>query len=93
MNVDLPHPEGPMNAVTKFLRMSIVTSFEGDVPAVRDGEVVDVEHGLAAAAVLRDGLCDLGDPGTVDLRRRHAHSPRSVPGGHARVGARLVNRW
>ena len=66
---------------------------EGDVPAVGDGEALDVEHGLAAAAVLCDGLCDLGDPRAVDLRCRHAHSPRSVPRGHARVGARLVNNW
>ena len=26
MNVDLPHPDGPMNAVTKFLWTSSVTS-------------------------------------------------------------------
>ena len=32
MNVLLPQPEGPMNAVTKFLRTSIVTSFNARFP-------------------------------------------------------------
>ena len=32
MNVLLLQPEGPMNAVTKFLRTSIVTSFNAEFP-------------------------------------------------------------
>jgi hypothetical protein len=32
MNVLLPHPEGPMNAVTKFLRTSIVTPESARLP-------------------------------------------------------------
>ena len=50
MKVLLPQPDGPMNAVTEFLRTSIVTSFNA-VAAVADAERVDVEDNLAAALV------------------------------------------
>ena len=32
MNVDFPHPDGPMNAVTKSLRMSSVTPSSASAP-------------------------------------------------------------
>ena len=48
MNVLLPHPDGPMNAVTVFLWTSSVDALERDLPAVGDAEVGDREHLLAA---------------------------------------------
>ena len=102
MNVLLPQPDGPMKAVTKFLRTSIVTSDERGVRAVANGQVGDLEDRLAAAAVVgSSGLGEGGEPRRVELvvssslrHRRHAASVATVV---RRSGApsceRLVTNW
>ncbi len=47
--VDLPQPDGPMNAVISLRRIVEVHVAHGAEPAVVDGEVVDLEHDLALA--------------------------------------------
>ena len=52
MNVDLPHPDGPMNAVTVFSWTSSVTFRERELAGVGDGEIRDVEDLLARRQLL-----------------------------------------
>ena len=66
MNVDLPQPDGPMNAVTKFFVISSVDVLERERRRCRDAEAVDVEDDLTATIVVADRLRELSDLRSVD---------------------------
>ena len=80
MKVDLPQPDGPMNAVTKFFRISSDDVVERERPAVGDRESLDVEDDLAAAVVGVELVRELADLGWIDSGR------------HGNLGRRLRHR-
>ena len=96
MKVLLPQPDGPMNAVTKFLRTWSVDALEREVAAVADGEAGDVEHHLAPAAVDRLLGGELADPAGVDARARRGDvvvSPIAVSVPRTRLGRAWGADW
>ena len=83
MNVLLPHPDGPMNAVTAFLWMSERRLTKRKRAAVPDGELLDVEDDIAradvvAAAPANSPIRRLSIAGVVQLVRHLAVSSTVV---------------
>ena len=80
MNVLLPQPDGPMNAVTKFLRTSSVDALERDVAGVATPRGPLTANTVSAPRP--SGVTASAPSLPESIRgRRHAHEPRgSVTG-------------
>ena len=90
MNVLLPQPDGPMNAVTAFLWTSERRLAERECARVAHGQLVDVEDDVARPHVGRRRPRKLTDLEAVDSRcggglvhDRHEHA--FVPTSMVRV--------